>query len=258
MELNIKGKNFLVGGATSGFGLAVAKKILKEGGRLVAVARGADRLLALQSEAPDRTQILAGDLTSSKTIDELKLLADSKPFDGVLINAGGPPAATFLETKLSDWDNAYESVLRWKVELTKTVLPGMIRRQYGRLLFIESISVKQPIESLVLSNSLRLAVVGMVKTMSQEVAGNGITANILAPGYHATPAMDRLFDKKAEQLGISKEEALASFEAETMMGRMGQTKDFASLAVWLLSPVSRYITGQTISVDGGVVKGVMG
>ena len=179
-----------------------------------------------------------------------------RDLEGVVINAGGPPASSFMETKLKDWDDAYDNVLRWKVKLTKEIIPVLSKNKYGRLLYIESASVKQPIENLVLSNSLRLAVVGFVKTLSQEIADQGITLNIIAPGYHETPAMDRLFAKKSSLTGISKKAAKAEFEKQTATGKMGEPEDLASLATWLLSPHSKYITGQTISVDGGLIKSI--
>ncbi len=144
------------------------------------------------------------------------------------------------------------------MEFTKTFLPVFEKQKYGRFVFIESSSVKQPVKDLVLSNSLRLAVVGFVKTLSQEVAHKGITLNILGPGFHNTPAAERLFVKRAQVDNISVEEAKAKYESEILVGRMGDVNDFGTLAAWLLSPVSAYITGQTISVDGGMIKGVMG
>ncbi|MEM7101726.1 MAG: SDR family oxidoreductase [Bacteroidota bacterium] len=258
MNLNIARKLFIVGGATSGFGLAVTKALIAEGAKVIAVARGEFRLKALVEEYPQQIEPFVGDLTELPIIHKLAEQVGSRPLDGMLVNAGGPPAMSFLETLLDDWDNAYEKVLRWKVQITKTFLPKFLDQEYGRILYIESVSVKQPIENLVLSNSLRLAVVGFVKTLSQEIADSGITLNILAPGYHATPAMDRLFAKKSASQGISEAEAKTEFENLIGVGFMGKPEDFASLAVWLLSPVSRYLTGQTISVDGGVVLGTMG
>ena len=255
MDLGIKDQLFIVGGATSGLGKAVALALLAEEAKVIGIARSEDKLLALQEEMGDQLEILAGDLSQSSTIHRLLEQVGDRPLDGMLVNAGGPPAMSFLETKLEHWDEAYQKVLRWKVELTQAFLPKMIERQYGRIVYIESVSVKQPIENLVLSNSLRLGVVGFVKTLSQEIANRGVNLNILGPGYHATPAMDRLFVKKSEIQGISIEEARAAFERQTKVGKMGQAEDFASLATWLLSPMSRYMTGQTITVDGGLVKG---
>jgi 3-oxoacyl-[acyl-carrier protein] reductase len=140
--------------------------------------------------------------------------------------------------------------------LTKELLPVLQKDNSGRIVYIESASVKQPIDNLVLSNSLRLAVVGFVKTLSNEVGHTGVTMNIIAPGYHNTAAMDRLFANKSETLNISKEAAKEKFESEILSGQMGEPEDLASLACWLLSPYSKYITGQTISVDGGLIKSV--
>jgi 3-oxoacyl-[acyl-carrier protein] reductase len=258
MDLQIKDKLFVVTGGTSGFGLAITKRLVEEGAHVIVNARGKDRLDEIQSLAPQQIEIIDGDITTDAVIADIFRKIDSRPLSGVVLNAAGPPAMSFLETDLKDWDKAYEIILRWKVKFTHELLDKMLPQQAGNFLYIESASVKQPIENLVLSNSLRLAVVGFVKTLSQEVASSGITMNILAPGYHDTPAMERLYAKKSTLLGISPIEAKQIFENEVKVGHLGKADDFASLAAWLLSPLSKYITGQTISVDGGLVKGVMG
>jgi 3-oxoacyl-[acyl-carrier protein] reductase len=158
---------------------------------------------------------------------------------------------------MEDWDNAYKTILRWKVELTKALVPKMIQQQYGRVVYIESSSVKQPLENLVLSNSLRVAVVGMVKTLSQEIAGTGVTLNIMGPGSHNTPAIDRIYKKKSEQTGLSFDEVKQNAIKQIPVGALGEANDFASLALWLLSPLSRFVTGETITVDGGAVRSIL-
>jgi 3-oxoacyl-[acyl-carrier protein] reductase len=193
-----------------------------------------------------------------ETLERLLKTINHRRLDGICINAGGPPAKAFLETSLEDWDVAYKTLLRWKVDLTQKLLPFFREQGYGRILYIESESVKQPVKNLVLSNSLRLAVVGFVKTLSQEVAHEGITLNILAPGFHDTPAAQRLFVKRSEVDGVTKEEAKQKYTDQIPVGRMGNPVEFGKLAAWLLSPHSGYITGQTITVDGGAVKGTMG
>jgi 3-oxoacyl-[acyl-carrier protein] reductase len=257
MDLNLKGALFVVTGSTSGFGKAIAEQLINEGAHVIINARGEEKLEALHQKYPDVTTILAGDITTDAVISDLIRKVHGKKLHGIVINAGGPPAKSFIHTEISDWDNAYEKLLRWKVKLTQELLEKFQEQGYGRILFIESAAVKQPIENLILSNSLRMAVVGFAKTLSQEVAHQGITCNILAPGYHATPAMERLFANKSLLLGISSDEAKKEFEKETKVGHLGDPEDFGSLAVWLLSPHSRFITGQTISVDGGLVRGSM-
>jgi len=258
MELHLKDQLFIVGGATSGFGKAIAEQLLQEGAQIIAVARGKEKLEALQKTAPDKVTIVCADISSDECRQQLMDVTQDKVVHGLVINAGGPPAKTVMETSASDWDDAYRLLLRWKVLLAQQFVPGMVKNNYGRILFIESATVKQPLENLVLSNSLRAAVVGMVKTLSQEIASTGVTLNVMAPGSHNTPAIDRIYKKKSEQTGIPFEQVRATAIQHIPVGFLGEATDFASLAVWLLSPSSRFITGQTISVDGGAVKGIMG
>lgn len=258
MQLDIKNQLFIVGGATSGFGLAITQALLEEGAKVIAVARNKDNIDRLVASTPQQIEGVVGDITQSDTIQRIVKQVGERHLSGMLVNAGGPPAMSFMETTLEDWDKAYQNILRWKVEITQAFAHKFIAQKYGRLVYIESVSVKQPVENLVLSNSLRLGVVGFVKTLSEEIAHHGVNLNILAPGYHATPAIERLLQKKSSNEGISVEEARAAFAAQTKSGKMGEAADLASLALWLLSPTSRFITGQTISVDGGTVKGVMG
>ena len=257
MDLQLKNKLFVVTGASSGFGRAIASMLCKEEALVIAVARGMDKLKALQDEHP-AVEILSLDMTQPESLNSLVESVGERDLDGIVVNAGGPPAKAFLETNLEDWDRAYQQVLRWKVDLVHTFLPLFEKNNYGRYLFIESISVKQPVPNLVLSTSLRMAVTGFVKTLSDEIALKGITANVMAPGMHMTPALERLIRKNSEVEGISFEEAKEKIIDNVPVKRTGNVDDFGSLALWLLSPWSSYITGQTISVDGGSVRGAMG
>jgi 3-oxoacyl-[acyl-carrier protein] reductase len=257
MDLQIKNHLFIIGGATSGFGKAIAEALLKEGAHIIAVARGEEKLKALKESAPEQVAFLAGNMADIETISQLKTIVGKRQLHGMVVNAGGPPAKTVLETTLEDWDNAYQTLLRWKVAITQTFVPAMTEQHYGRILYIESSSVKQPLENLVLSNSLRVAVVGLVKTLSQEIAKSGVTLNILGPGSHNTPAVDRIYHKKSEQTGLPFEEIKEKAIAQIPVGALGEATDFASLALWLLSPMSRYVTGETITVDGGAVKSML-
>lgn len=258
MDLKIKEKSFVVGGAGSGFGKAIAEGLAREGASVLAVSRTESKLKNLQKQFPNKIDYLAGDISKTEVHQKILDWVVLKNADGILINAGGPPAGGFDDINLQQWDEAYKSIVRWKIELTKLLLPVFREKKYGRLVYLESVSVKQPIPNLILSNALRPAVVGFVKTLSREIAVDGITANVLAPGYHATAAMERLFVKKSELLDITVAEAKSAFESEIPVGTMGAPEEMANLALWLLSPLSRFVTGQTFSHDGGLVEGIFG
>jgi 3-oxoacyl-[acyl-carrier protein] reductase len=257
MELKLKNQLFIVGGASSGFGKAIATALLNEGAQVIAVARGRDKLQELKLSYP-QVELVVADITADETVGKIQDVLRDRTLHGVVVNAGGPPAMTVQETKLEQWDQAYKTVLRWKVNFVQSLLPLMLRKKYGRILFIESASVKQPMENLVLSNAFRLAVIGFLKTLSQEIATDGVTINALAPGFHDTAALDRLVTKKIQQRGISRDKAMEEYIKGIPVGFFGSPDDFASLALWMLSENSKFITGQTVSVDGGVIKGVMG
>lgn len=257
MDVLIENKCFIVCGATSGFGKAIAVQLVKEGAHVIAIARGKEKLLELKALYPNKISILEGDITQLNTISLLENHIASQVIEGVVINAGGPPAKMIAETSLEDWDNAYTGLLKWKVALVKMILPKMIKENYGKIVFIESSSVKQPIENLVLSTSLRLAVVGFAKTLAQEVAKHKITVNILAPGSHNTPAIDRIYYKKVEQSGLDYNTVKSKAIEQIPLLQLGEADDFASLAVWLLSPLSKFVTGQTYAVEGGIIKSTL-
>lgn len=257
MDLVIKKKLFVVTGSSSGLGAAIAKLLLAEGATVLLNARSEDKLKLLQADFSENAEVLVGDITSDATISELIRKIGDRQLSGILVNAGGPPASSFIATEMQEWDQAYHTVLRWKVKLTKAILPLMQNNKYGRIVYIESASVKQPIENLVLSNSLRLAVVGFVKTLSQEVAREGITLNVVAPGYHNTSRLQGLIQKKSELTGLSVDQVKEAFMNQTLVGDLGEAEDLATLAVWLLSPHSKYVTGQTITIDGGLVSNTL-
>lgn len=256
MKLDLKDRKFIVTGSTSGIGRSIASALVEEGAYVIINGRNEEKLEAFYKTAPEQIEVLHGDIMTDATLSKLRRKVAYESIDGIVINAAGPPAKPFFKTNISDWDDAYETLLRWKIKLTQEILPYFVKKEYGRMLFIESSSVKQPIDNLILSTSLRLAVVGFVKSLSRDVADKGITLNILAPGYHATPRLEQLFQQKSMLLGISPEEAKQEFINETMVGKLGNPDDLASLAIWLLSPRSRFVTGQTISVDGGMVRSI--
>jgi 3-oxoacyl-[acyl-carrier protein] reductase len=258
MDLQIANTSFLITGATSGLGLGVSRALLKEGATIIAVGTDQEKLHHLKSISPEKVNPVKGNLFELKTADLVMDAVGDKNLGGVFLNASGPPAMPFTDTSLQNWDTAYDHILKWKINMVQKLLPIFQRQGYGRILFSESISVKQPIKDLVLSNSMRLAVTGLAKTLANEVAKYGITVNVIGTGYHNTGAMTRLYTRKMKAEGISMESAVEAFEKEIPGGKMGNAESFGNLIAWLFSPLSFYITGQTISVDGGMVRGVFG
>ncbi|TVQ66017.1 MAG: SDR family oxidoreductase [Balneolaceae bacterium] len=258
MDLKISEQRFIVCGASSGFGLAIAKQLLIEGAVVVAVARRGDQLHELYGNFKDRVEIIEGSLIYGETLDKIEKSARERPFHGIVLNAGGPPTGTPLQTNMMDWDAAWQLVMRWKIDLALRLAPLLREKRYGRLLFIESQTVKQPLPSLVLSNAFRAGIAGFAKSLALEIAPDGVTVNLMAPGSHETPAIERVIKNNSQTLGISYEKAKKELEAKIPVGRMGTAEEFASLAAWLLSPHSSYVTGQTISHDGGIVAGLFG
>ncbi len=258
MNLKIHGNFFLICGASSGFGKAIATALMNEGANVLAIARNEERLNALESSFPDQCETLAGDLTQQATIEKISDKVAGRTPAGIVLNSGGPPTGDAQDTTGEDWDSAYKSVFRWKAEIIRHLLPALKSAEYGRILFIESQSIKQPIPKLAQSNALRAAVAGYAKTLSQEVASIGITVNILAPGSHNTPAIERVIASRQEEWELSYEDARLAMENQVPVKRFGDADEMASLAAWLLSPLSGYVTGQVISHDGGKITGLFG
>lgn len=258
MNLALTDKTIAVGGTTSGLGKAVAEALMQEGAKVLGIARTQEKLDAMAEQYPGQFTPLRVDLTIPSSIDQLIADLNEASIYGVCINSGGPPPKLTMETDLDDWDQAYRSTLRWKVQLLQGVLPGMLERGAGRVVFIESVSIKQPIDGLVLSNAFRAAVAGLVRTISREEGSSGVTYNILAPGYHATPRITSVLQKSAELQNISYEEAVGQFATEVPVGHIGEPADLGSLAAWLFSPHSRFVNGQTLTVDGGMVRHITG
>ena len=257
MNLNLESSFFIVGGAGSGFGKAVTIALLEEGAEVLGISRTTSKLESIKSKYGNKFDFINMDLTDISQYDKIDAKCKGRIINGLFVNAGGPPSMSFLESNIEDWDDAYKIVVRWKIAFVKLFMNRMIDQNYGRILFLESVSVKQPIQNLVLSNALRMSIIGAAKTLADEVSKYGITINVLGPGYHNTAAMNRLFSKKSELENLSIDEARALFENSIPVKKMGQASDLASLAIWLLSEKSSFVTGQTILLDGGFSKATL-
>lgn len=256
MDLRIRGKVALVTGASSGLGEACAIELAREGVRLAVAARRKEELdrvasLARDAGASDARAFIV-DLSDVRSID--RLLRDVRDaFGGVdilIANSGGPRAGTFTQTSPADWDAAYQSLLRSILQLAEGVVPGMRERRWGRIVALTSTSVKQPIATLALSNIFRTALIAALKTLSSEVAKDGVTVNAIATGRIETARLRSLYGND--------QAALQRAGSEVPVGRVAQPDEFAPLAAFLCGEPARYITGQTIAVDGGLVSGLFG
>ena len=263
MDLGLKGKVALVAAASRGLGRAVAEELAAEGASLVLCARGADSLAAARDHIERGAGVpvvaVAGDVSSAEDVSRVVAagLARFGRVDILVTNAGGPPAGVFESLTRQDWEAATRLTLTSVLELTRAVLPGMRERRWGRILNVTSIAVKQPVENLMLSNSLRAAVTGFARTLANEVAADGITVNNLLPGYTRTERVEELARAAAGREGVGEAEVRARWEAEIPMRRLGEPREFAALAAFLASERAGYITGTSITVDGGWVRSLL-
>ena len=263
MDLGLKGKIALVAAASRGLGRAVAEALAAEGATLVLCSRKAETIQQTANEIAAATgaDILALPCDVSQA-DEVARLVQSAVerfgrIDILVTNGGGPPAGQFDSLSADAWEAATRLTLFSAIELARHVLPGMKDRRWGRILNITSIAVKQPIDNLILSNSLRAAVTGFARTLANEVATFGITVNNIMPGYTRTERVEELAKMMADKEGITPAEFVARWEKEIPMRRLGEPREFAALAAFLVSERASYITGTSIPVDGGWIRSLL-
>ena len=260
MDLGLKNKVALVAAASRGLGYAVAEELATEGASIIICGRDATTIAEAGSTIADKTgaHILAVAADVTDVGDVIRLIesgiARFGQIDILVTNAGGPPAGTFESLTQQQWEEATRLTLYSATELARQVLPGMKQQRWGRILNITSIAVKQPVDNLILSNSLRSAVTGFARTLANEVASEGITVNNILPGYTRTERVEELASTMAAKQGISAAEFKAKWEQEIPMKRLGEPREFAALAAFLVSERASYITGTSIQVDGGWIK----
>jgi 3-oxoacyl-[acyl-carrier protein] reductase len=257
VNLGLDGRVALVCGASRGLGRAIADELAAEGASLAVCSRDAARLESAAAELG--ALALVADLVVPGEPTRVVEATEERfgRLDVLVANSGGPPAGTHDTLTLEDWDRATALLLRSTVELATAALPGMKERGWGRILAVTSVAVKQPVDNLILSNSLRAAVTGFAKTLSREVAAQGITVNTILPGYTATERVVELNLANAEREGVDPEEIQARLEASIPLGRLAEPKEFAALAAFLASERAGYITGGAFAVDGGWLRGLL-
>jgi len=263
MDLGLKGKVAVVAAASQGLGRAIAEELAQEGAHVALCSRDRGRIEAAAKEIAKRTGAetlgVAADVTRGEDVERFVAAAAEKwgAVHIAVANAGGPPAKLFAEATPEDWQRAVELNLMSAVHLARAALPRMQKQKWGRLLFLTSASVKQPIEGLLLSNSVRSAVAGLAKTLSNEYGRDNILVNVLCPGYLRTERLEELATAVSAKRGIGRDEIYREWAAANPVGRIGEPRELAALAAFLASERASYITGTAMAVDGGRTKSLL-
>jgi len=262
LDTGLKNKSVLITASSLGIGKSVAELFTSEGCRVAICSRSKENLLAAAKEIKSKYNVeplwSVCDLNKSKDIENtFRAVTEQNGNVDILINnCGGPIPGMFQQLEENDWDNAYEQVLLSAVRFSKLILPGMMRNNWGRIINLTSISVKQPIDNLILSNSLRAGVSGFTKSLSNEVARFNITVNNVAPGMTLTRRLYELAVVEAKEKGKSHEEILVEMAKRIPMNRLARPEEIAAVVIFLASKQASYITGVTIQVDGGYIKSI--
>ncbi len=256
MNIRLDGRTALVGGSSTGLGLAIAEGLAEAGASLVMCARTSatlDEAAAGIRKMGAEVLAIPTDLTQMDQIDRLATLALERfgTIDILVNNAGGPPSGTFDALPEEDWRHAVDLTLMSSVEVTRRLLPGMRAQQWGRVINVTSTSVKQPVNGLMLSNSLRSAVIGWAKTLANEVGPDQVLINNVCPGHTTTDRLEELAQAASKRQGLSVAEIYASWKQMSPLRRLGKPRELANLVVFLASDMASYINGTTIPVDGG-------
>ena len=262
MNLGLKDRSVIVCASSEGIARAAAEKFSEEGARIAMCSRDATKLKSAADaiRTSRNAEVFAEplDVTDPKAVQQFvaHVAAQFGGIDVCVTNAGGPPPKLFSSTTTEEWHRAVELNFMSIVHIAHAVLPWMQKKQWGRLVTLTSVSVRQPVDNLIYSNSVRAGVMGLIKSLSNEYGKDGITVNNVAPGYTATERLKELASKQAATAGITDRESLTRLGEQTTLKRVATPEEVADAIVWLASDRASYITGQTILVDGGLYKGL--
>lgn len=263
MDLGLLGRVAIVAAASKGLGRAVAEELSREGADVAICARTAADLEAatvrIRSVSGREVFWQALDVSDPAAVSRFVSAVDQKfgRVDICITNSGGPPSKLFMATTQEDWRTWTDQLLMSAVYFAKEVLPRMQKNRWGRFITITSYSVKQPVEGLLLSNSLRAGVTGLVKTLANEFGALGITVNNICPGYTRTDRLDDLAGMMAQRTGATTEEVFAGWNKLIPAGRLGKPEEFAAVVAFLASEHASYVNGVSLTVDGGTTRSLL-
>ncbi len=262
MDLGLNGKTALVTAASRGLGKAAAAALAGEGARMAVCSRTEEIFTAAsQIEAQSGTEVLGiqADLTKPADIRQLVSTAIDRfsRIDILVINAGGPPPGSFLELNVSDWHAAIDLTLMSAIHLCYAVVPHMKKAGSGSIVASQSFTVKQPLDNLVLSNALRMAVIGLMKSLANELGPDGIRVNSINPSWTETERVTQILSHNAASSGTSIETQKELLTASIPLGRAGTTEEYGRTVAWLASPAASFIHGHALMFDGGQVRAAL-
>jgi 3-oxoacyl-[acyl-carrier protein] reductase len=263
MDLGLTGRVAIVAAASKGLGRAVAEELAREGAHIAICARTASTLAEAAAQIRQATgkEVFyeALDVTDSTAVVSFVGAVEARfgRVDICVTNSGGPPSNVFKYTKPEDWRTALDQLLMSTVYFAKETLPRMQKNKWGRLITITSSAVKQPVDGLLLSNSVRAAVTGLARTLANEYAADGITVNNVCPGFTRTARLGTLASTISSRTGAKAEEVFAGWEREIPAGRVGTPQEFAAVVAFLASERASYVNGTSIAVDGGLVRSLL-
>lgn len=263
MDLGLKGRAAAVAASSRGLGRATARALAAEGANVALCgrdrARVAEAAEAIARETGARTMAVVADVSVAEDCRRFvdTAAAELGRLDILVTNTGGPPPGGFDAVSPEDWDSAFRVTLANVVHLVRAAVPHMRRNGWGRILNVASLSAKQPIDGLVLSNAFRPAIAGLAKTLAGELGPDGILVNTLCPGYTRTDRLQEVAEARARKAGKTPEQVLAELAAGVPLGRVGTPEEFAAVAAFLCSERASFVSGTTIAVDGGACKGLL-
>jgi len=257
MKIDLSGKKVLIGGSSKGIGLGIAKQLAESGASVCLMARNKSKLEEIVNQLPnsENHSFLIVDFSNFEEYKiKIEAYLENNQVDILVNNTQGPPAGNSLSKDIDSYQEAFDLLFKSVVHTTSLVIPQMQKNKWGRIINVTSVSVKEPLNYLVLSNSIRSAVVAWAKSLSVDVGKYGVTVNSILTGYFDTERIKELNKEKSKSLNISEEEVLEKMKSLVPINRLGKTEEYGYLVSFLSSDKASYINGASIPIDGGLLK----